>query len=222
MEPQTQNRRDKRRQRTRDALIAAAAETYVLKGVANTMVADITEAADVGYGTFYKYFDSLNDVVSAVAEAAMKRVIEVARTYFTQQEPPGLGPAVSVRLIMRLMSADPAIRQLLERPHVFVDEWNRTVSPVVRSFIEEEEVTRGDVFEAVGGTSVWLMLQPWIVMCLLNDAIEKGSTAQQEEALAKIALLMGGMDEKSRMEVIEASRNVVDTGLGTLSRPLPR
>lgn len=217
MNAQTPNRREKRRQRTRDAIIAAAAETYVLKGVANTMVADITEAADVGYGTFYKYFHSLNDVVSAVAETAMKRVVEVATAILAEQATPGLTPAVSVRVIMRLMSADPAIRRLLEKPYVFIDEWHKTVTPFIVHFLEEQKIMSSNAFAAVGGAKTWITLQPWILICLLNEAIEKGSTAQQEETLANIGLLLGGLDEKARTEVIEASRNIVDARLAALS-----
>src|ERR1044072_7459908 len=104
------NRYQKRRQRTRDSIIAAASKVFLENGVAKATVADITEAADVGYGTFYNHFHGLNDVVSAVAEASMCRVVEIASKILPEEHDVDFAPAICVRLLMRLLSRDPAVR----------------------------------------------------------------------------------------------------------------
>jgi AcrR family transcriptional regulator len=63
-------RRDRRRHRTRAALVAAARTVMARKGVEPTTIADITEAADVGFGTFYNYFKSKDEIVRAVVAAS--------------------------------------------------------------------------------------------------------------------------------------------------------
>ena len=51
------NRVQRRKERTRAALIKAA-QAFIAAGKLNVPVLDITQAADVGIGSFYNYFDS--------------------------------------------------------------------------------------------------------------------------------------------------------------------
>ena len=50
------NRFERRRERTRQDLLAAATGVLAEKGLHRTKVADIATAADVGVGTFYLHF----------------------------------------------------------------------------------------------------------------------------------------------------------------------
>ena len=55
-----------RRESRRDALVDAAFEVFLEKGVASTAVDDIVEKAGVAKGTFYLYFESKEEVFNAV------------------------------------------------------------------------------------------------------------------------------------------------------------
>jgi len=55
-------RRDRKRRRTRDALIDAALELFEAKGYEHTAVHEITDAVDVAERTFFRYFASKEDV----------------------------------------------------------------------------------------------------------------------------------------------------------------
>ncbi|WP_406277927.1 TetR/AcrR family transcriptional regulator [Nocardia sp. NBC_00881] len=71
--------RDRKRDRTRRALLEAAAELFEARGYEETTVADIAAAADVGTRTFFNYFaskeellfpesdDRVRDAVAAIA-----------------------------------------------------------------------------------------------------------------------------------------------------------
>jgi len=62
------NRFERRRERTRQDLLAAATRVLAEKGLHRTKIADIAAAADVGVGTFYLHFpdkDSLRQCVAA-------------------------------------------------------------------------------------------------------------------------------------------------------------
>lgn len=62
------NRLQRRKQRTRAALIRAA-QGFIAAGNLNVPVLDITQAADVGMGSFYNHFDSKDQLFdAAVAE----------------------------------------------------------------------------------------------------------------------------------------------------------
>ena len=51
------NRLERRKQRTRAALIQAA-RGFIASGKTNVPVLEITQAADVGMGSFYNHFES--------------------------------------------------------------------------------------------------------------------------------------------------------------------
>lgn len=202
-----QNRHEKRRQRTRDAIIEAAAATFLRKGVAGATVAEITEAADVGYGSFYNHFHSLQDLVSAVADRTMARVVSVTEEVLPEKDSHELVPAVSLRIIMRLMTHDPSTRWLLEQPYIFVEEWQKIITPSMAQYR-----TKGgpEVFTAMGGLQTWIRMLPWLLISELNDAIEKGSSTEHEEILANMSLHLLGLDAERRRAMVEASRKIVD------------
>ncbi len=69
---QTPTRQERRRENTRASLVGAARELFAGKGVEATAIAEITEAGDVGFGSFYNYFDSKEETAEAVLEAAIE------------------------------------------------------------------------------------------------------------------------------------------------------
>lgn len=58
------NRLERRKQRTRAALIQAA-QALIAEGKVNVPVLEITQAADVGMGSFYNHFDSKEELFEA-------------------------------------------------------------------------------------------------------------------------------------------------------------
>ncbi|HXF93730.1 MAG TPA: TetR/AcrR family transcriptional regulator [Nitrospiraceae bacterium] len=58
MTPSTSSRVERRKARTRQALLEVALVLFSEKGIYWTKIEDITERADIGKGTFYKYFET--------------------------------------------------------------------------------------------------------------------------------------------------------------------
>lgn len=78
--PAARRRRvSKPREQRRDDLLRAAREQFSLRGTAATTVADITDAADVGKGTFYLYFQSKEHVLAALWEEFVDGFVQHAR-----------------------------------------------------------------------------------------------------------------------------------------------
>jgi AcrR family transcriptional regulator len=67
------NRFERRRERTRHELLAAAERVLAHKGLHQTKIADIAAAADVGVGTFYLHFPTKEALFDAVVEDTMRR-----------------------------------------------------------------------------------------------------------------------------------------------------
>ena len=64
------NRLDRRKARTRAALIRAA-QMLIAEGRTNVPILEITRAADVGMGSFYNHFDTKEQLFDAAVEAVM-------------------------------------------------------------------------------------------------------------------------------------------------------
>ena len=69
-------RRERRAAETRLRLFRCALELFAERGFSNVTVEEITEAADVGKGTFFNYFESKDSVLGVMAEIQLGKVAE--------------------------------------------------------------------------------------------------------------------------------------------------
>lgn len=70
------NRRSRRQAELRERIFRAALALFAQKGFAETTVEDITNAADVGKGTFFNYFPSKDHILLAFGEMQLGRLRE--------------------------------------------------------------------------------------------------------------------------------------------------
>jgi AcrR family transcriptional regulator len=67
-------RRERRRMETREKIFRAAMQLFAERGFSHTTTEDITEAADVGQGTFFNYFPTKQHVLTVLSEKQMEKV----------------------------------------------------------------------------------------------------------------------------------------------------
>jgi AcrR family transcriptional regulator len=106
------NRLERRKQRTRAALIKAA-QRLIAEGKVNVPVLEITQAADVGMGSFYNHFDSKDELF----EAAVADVLELHGAMLDRLteaiDDPAETFATSFRLTGRLFRRRPQESEIL-------------------------------------------------------------------------------------------------------------
>jgi AcrR family transcriptional regulator len=75
----TLGRRERRRLETREKLYRTAMELFAKRGFFETTTEDITEAADVGQGTFFNYFPTKSHVLLVLSEKQLGKVQAAAQ-----------------------------------------------------------------------------------------------------------------------------------------------
>lgn len=76
LEPEGQSRSERKRARTRAELLAAARKIFAQRGYHDTSIAEITELADVGVGTFYLHFRDKDDMFNTLLDDGFRELRE--------------------------------------------------------------------------------------------------------------------------------------------------
>jgi AcrR family transcriptional regulator len=201
------NRNQRRRRRTRETILVAAELVFRRKGIDGTTVIDITEQADVAYGSFYNHFKSIDEVVVALVAASLQRVADRTGSILEKSERIELLPCVGARVVMRTLWQDPAIRWMLGRPYVFVDEFYKVATPFMLA--AERAAVEARVLRPAGGHEYWLRVFPWLLMAELTALAKTGNITEHEERFAQVSLRLLGVDDALAPSLIARSRALV-------------
>lgn len=79
--------RDRKRRRTRQAIVDAAVELFQRYGYEGTTVADIAAAAEIGTRTFFSYFPSKEDVLFPESDARVVAALKAIETRVPDEQP---------------------------------------------------------------------------------------------------------------------------------------
>ncbi|MEU2523427.1 TetR/AcrR family transcriptional regulator [Streptomyces pseudogriseolus] len=113
MSQQPPSRGQRRKLRTRMALIGAAQEIFAERGDLEVSIQQITEAADVGFGTFYNYFSSKAELLDAAIGEALEAHAAWLENLLSDVDDPAEVFASSMRLTGRLVRIRPRIARVL-------------------------------------------------------------------------------------------------------------
>ncbi|MER5791493.1 TetR/AcrR family transcriptional regulator [Streptomyces sp. NPDC001980] len=103
---------DRRRARTRTALVRAA-QRLLAEGRMDVPILEITELADVGVGSFYNHFDSKDELFRAAIEEALEWWGTLMDRLTADIDDPAVAYAQSFRLTGRLHRRHPELSRIL-------------------------------------------------------------------------------------------------------------
>ena len=106
------NRLERRKQRTRAALIQAA-QGFIAAGKLNVPVLEITQAADVGMGSFYNHFQSKEELFDAAVDDVLDTHGALLDRLTASIDDPAEAFACSFRLTGRLFRRRPRESQII-------------------------------------------------------------------------------------------------------------
>ncbi len=149
--PSGMGRRQRRAAETRVRLFRCALQLIAKRGFPNVTVEDITEAADVGKGTFFNYFGSKDHVLGVMAEIQLGKVREAAllagkgkrtiysvlhRLVWRLAEEPGRSPSLARAMISSFLASE-GVRTIIERN---MREGRKVIAEIIAAGQERGEI----------------------------------------------------------------------------------
>src|SRR5262245_34293767 len=122
------SRTARRQARTRADLIKAAREIIAERGVDGLRVSEVTERADVAFGTFYNQFKTKDDIVEAVVGETIVGLAESIADSSASVDP-AEAVVASTRAIVRIAYDDPALARLLVNLEQAESRFERIIRP---------------------------------------------------------------------------------------------
>lgn len=195
------NRLERRKQRTRAALIQAA-QVFIGAGKLNAPILEITQAADVGMGSFYNYFDSKEELFAAAINDALDAHGALLDMVTESLEDPAETFACSFRLTGRLFRQRPQESRVLLANGVLLTSTDRGLAP--RALRDIVAAIRADRFR-IDDPTLALALAGGALMGLgqLLAAEPDRDDALAADRVAEDMLRMFGMDADEARDICQ-------------------
>jgi len=212
----TAGRGTRRRHETRARLVWAARELMAKKGIGATSIQEITDTADVGFGSFYNHFASKDAIAEAVMEDAIESFGDAADRLATTLDDPAEVIAASVRHAVRRAADDKAwgwflVRTALARGGGIRRGLGHRLARDVRSGIEARRFTASDPLAATlaaGGA----------ILAIIAGRLHGDIGSDAPERAAEVVLQLLGVPAKEARRV--ANRPLPPLAAATRERRL--
>ena len=176
-------RLEKKRRATRSRLLEAAHAVMTEKGVDAATIREITDEADVGFGTFYNYFETKDDLAAALLDCMIDGVGQrnTAATEAIQAERPDLAMAISTRMLIQSALDDGMWGWWVRRPDMLADRLRAGLHPFVIADIRRA-INLGFFHIADENVEPVLAMLIWLIVGGMRDMLI-GQQPQDADAL---------------------------------------
>ena len=189
-QPVADNRLQRRKMRTRAALIRAA-QGFIAAGKLNVPVLDITQAADVGMGSFYNHFDSKEELFQAAVNEVLDELGAILDKLTGEGEDPAETFARSFRLVGQLFRQRPEMSRVLLNTGLTLISADRGLAP--RALRDIDAATRAGRF-SVDDPMLALSVAGGALMGLgqlLHDQPERDGTETADRVTRDVLIMFG-------------------------------
>lgn len=184
------SRLERRKARTRAALIRAA-QAFIARGQLNVPILEITQAADVGMGSFYNHFDSKDELFHAAVEDALDAYGAMLDKLTIGLDDPAQVFAQSFRLTGRLHRRDPELSKVLLHNGLALAGSDKGLAPRARRDIEN--AARAGRF-TVRDPDLAMVIVAGAALCLgqfLHDHPDRDDAAATDQVTEDLLRMLG-------------------------------
>jgi AcrR family transcriptional regulator len=129
-------RRERRKLEARERLLAAARGLIATQGAGELRIADLTAAADLGFGTFYNHFDSKEAIIAAVLEDVLSSAATAIGSRALEFDDPAETASFSYRRFVRFAREEPDLAAVLINLTGAEDLFETALMPYARKTLE--------------------------------------------------------------------------------------
>ncbi|WP_052524386.1 TetR/AcrR family transcriptional regulator [Mycobacteroides abscessus] len=126
---------ERRKERTRHALMEAGRKMIGEVGVAGLRIQEVTAAADIGLGSFYTYFSSKEDFVQAIVADSLRELADTMARGRSGDTDPAVVTAEATCRAIRLAFDEPTFAQLLINLSHSEELFSATMYPQARNVV---------------------------------------------------------------------------------------
>jgi AcrR family transcriptional regulator len=195
---QPSDRMVRKQQQTRTHLINAASKVIAEKGVEGLRLRDVTDLADVGFGSFYKHFNSKEQLVEAVVLDLMASIAHDLVDHVTAIGDPAEAASAAHRWFVRNASVDQETARLivhLDRADVLFQEM---ITPYAREMLQTGiDSGRFKNFDV----TTTLTYVVGATMAVTRGVLEGRLGPDAETASAEVLLAALGLDEEQARDI---------------------
>jgi AcrR family transcriptional regulator len=191
---------DRRKERTRNALLGAA-RLFLSEGRTSVSIQEITDAADVGFGSFYNHFESKEALFEAAVDSTLQAYAVLRDALVAGYDDPAEVFSVSFRMTGRLQRQVPELVRVLLHEGMRILTHDEGLAPRARHDIAAAaEAGRFDVPDpqlalmAAGGALLGLLQ-----LLEENPDLDAG---ERSDAMTRQVLRMFGMSPAEAAELV--------------------
>lgn len=192
-----------RRVATRARLLQSAYDVMCRKGVDAATIQQITESAQVGFGTFYNYFRSKDDVAAGLLDCMINDLglrNDLATQAIKSSEPARVMP-VSVRLTLREAARDPFWRWWAVRPNLLHDRMQRGFGPFATRDLRNAVRAGCYSLEDREIDATW-SLMVWMMVGALCDIVSDRMPLKHEKYVVEMITRVAGANPSEAHQLV--------------------
>ena len=210
----------RRKRETRARLMRAAQQLMAEKGVEGVAINEITEAADVGFGSFYNHFPSKEAIHLAVVEEVLESVGAALERASERLEDPAEVVAACTRYVLLRVRQEPVWGRFLLRTSFNDLSFTRGLGPgLIRSLVNGVEARRFKVddppmtYVAVAG----------IILAAIQAQLQRGRLdVPKDVGIRSLGLEGQDMPERTAAVLLKLLGLPPEEAAAVARRPLPQ
>lgn len=193
-------RSDRRKARTRRALIDAAQRLLVTRGTTEVSIQEITDEADIGLGSFYNHFATKAELFETAVDEVLEQYGRALDATSADMDDPAEVYCLGVRVTARLAATQPAVATVLVQAGSAYLASDHGLAPRARRDIQRG-IDAGRF--TVTDTDLALTVTAGAVLTHLEVALRDPRRAEGHlgDALAEMLLRSLGMPEATAADV---------------------